>query len=118
MNSPKSVGINQLSFDLKSLELIARANYLLTIQDRKQRQLQQVVALMLDSPLDLSRERIDYVEALRPLAGEAILFVRLDKRQQMRAEFLKNTVLQSFGYHWQIRDVVVYLCKGLIEKLS
>lgn len=118
MNSDKSVGINRISFDLQSIEVIARASYLLTIRDLKQRLLQQVLAVMLETPPELASDRIKLVEEARPRPGKATLFVRLNKQQQTRVEAIKNKVLEDFGSQWQLRDVVIYLCHGLIEKLS
>jgi hypothetical protein len=73
MSISKSVGINRITFDLQSVEVIARASYLLTIRDLKQRVLQQVVAVMLETPPELDNERIKLVEAARPGPGKATL---------------------------------------------
>lgn len=118
MNADKSIGISQISYDLECFEIIIRANYLLSLRDRKQRTFQQVVDQMLESAGSLDEVLIKEVEAQHPCAGHAILALRLNRQQQLRAENIKNKVLEGFGYHWQLRDVVIYLCKGLIKDLS
>jgi hypothetical protein len=118
MSTTKSIGVNSLSFNLQALEIIARANYKLTLHDRKQRNLQQVVALMLKCSPEIDKSRIKRVEYLRPLSGEAVLGVRLDLQQQERAALVKSRALEEFGYHWQLRDVIIYLCHGLLDRMS
>jgi hypothetical protein len=118
MSAGKSFGVNKISFDLEAFEVVVRANYELSLRDRKQRTFQQVVDQMLERPAELDAALIEEIASHRPRRGDAILSLRLDRQQQYRADYIKNRILHDFGYHWQLRDLVVYLCKALIKNLS
>lgn len=116
MSEPTSV--TQLNLSKNAFELVALANYKLSIQSQKQQSFQQVIGEALKKNIAIKPEFISSFEAHMPIGGNIRLYVRLTKAQQAILDKITAKAARTSKLPWQRRETLLFLCFALTQKFS
>jgi len=118
MAADQAQSVAKIFLSRQAFELVSRANYLLSMHEQKQRQLQQVIAHMLDTLESFTQTTVTDLKAMSPLGGDTAIFVRLDGDEAAKLKRLRNNTLETYQIDLPLREAVIALCLSLIEKFS
>lgn len=113
-----STSVTQINLSRSAFDLIALANYTISVRDQKQQSFQQVMAAMLDAPLEITADRIASFEAYMPIGGNTRVYVRLNASQQVKVDQITARAAAYSSQLWQRRETLVFLCFALTQKFS
>jgi len=118
MAADQAQSVTKIFLSQQAFELICRSNYQLSMHEQKQRQLQQVIAHMLETLESFAESTLTDMRAMSPLGGDTTIFVRLDVDEAIKLKTLRTKALDEHKMDLSLREAVIALCLALIEKFA